>query len=122
MLDSRSDYMASINPAGVAFSGFANSANRKVVCLGSSGNEYDLVGPGANQCRNLAPRTIDSRTRFLTKEVHARRIAEFFRQIWQHRLDHAPVGGRGSTVIQIDPACFCHSIDPMLPQCSQPLG
>src|SRR6266545_3815692 len=114
MLDCRSDYMASSGSAVMGLSPFANATNRKVVCLSPTRDEHNLVGAGADQCRDLATRTIDCGARLLTKEVHAGSIAEFFRQIWQHRLDNALVGGRRGTVIQVNPACLYHSIDLML--------
>ena len=100
MLDCRSDDV----PA-VGLRGFAESANAQVVCFGAAGSENDFVRAGADKRGDLPPRAIDRGARFLAERVHARRVAELFSQVREHRRNDPLVGRRGGAVIEID---FAH--------------
>ena len=100
MLDCRSDDV----PAA-ALGGFAEAANGQVVCFGAAGRENDFVGAGADKRTDLPPRAINPGARFLAERVHARRVAELFSQVGQHRLNDARIGRCGGAVIEID---FAH--------------
>ena len=110
MLHAGSDNVAWVTVTAKATSGLAESSYGSIVGLSSARDKHNLVGPGANEGRHLASRPIDRRSGLLAKGVYARCIAKLFDQIGQHCLDHAPVRGRGRTVIEIDPACYCHVI------------
>ena len=86
----------------VTLRGFADSANRKVVCFGSAGRENDLVRPRTDQRRDLPSGLIHRRARFLTEHVYAGSVAEFVSQVRQYRFEHGSVDRRRGTMIEVN--------------------
>jgi hypothetical protein len=99
VLDVRGDEVAAA--VGV---GLADAADGEVVGLGAAREKDQFVRPRVNQGRDLAPRAVDGRPRLLPEEVDARRVAEPFGQVRQHRLDDPPVDRRRRAVIHVNSA------------------
>src|SRR5215813_2293162 len=97
MLDLRNDHMTAMS-----FSGFTNTTNSEIVCLGTTGSENYFIGTSADQGRNGTTSSISCATSFLAKIVHAGGIPKLFSEVGQHRLNNTHVDRSGSAVIEID--------------------
>ena len=73
-----------------------------VVGFGPAAGENDALGVGSQKVRGLTARLFNGRAGPLPKDMTARRVAEMFAQIGDHRLGHTRVDGSGGVVIQVN--------------------
>src|SRR5215831_16703230 len=86
---------------------FANTSDRQVVRLSTTGCENNFVRPSVDERSDLPAGFIDRGPGFLSKLVDARRISELAAQVRHHRIEDARVNRGGSAVIQIN---FTHQV------------
>src|SRR5215467_3654880 len=97
MLDCGGDYMTPM-----CLRSFANTSNRQVVRLSTTGGEDKFVRLRIDKRSDRAAGFINCCPGFLSKLVDARGIPELAAQVRQHRLQDARVNRRGSAMIQIN--------------------
>ena len=80
-----------------------HALDRQVVRFGGAAGEHDLFRVGADQVGDLLAGVVDGLFRLPSERVVAAgRIAEFFREVGQHRLQDARIHRRGGVVIKIN--------------------
>ena len=80
-----------------------DTLQREVVRFGRAAGEHDFLRGCANQIRDLLARLLNRLFRFPSEAmIAARRIAEEFLEIRQHRIEHARVDRGCCVVIEIN--------------------
>jgi hypothetical protein len=79
-----------------------NTLDRQVIGLRSAAGEDDLLAAGSQHSGDSLAGLVERLERSPTEAVDARRVAEAFAEVGQHRRDNLLVDRRGRGVIQID--------------------
>src|SRR5258708_6989450 len=78
------------------------TAQRQVIAFAAAACEDDLFGRTVQDIRNAGPRRFNRTLSFASEVMRRRRITVVFREIGQHRLDNARIGGCGRSMVQVD--------------------
>src|SRR6185437_12700012 len=79
-----------------------NASNRKVVALGGSGGEDDLLRRCSDECSNLLTRGGDGGGAFPSERMAMTGgVAKCVAEVGKHSLKHLRVNGRGGVIIKI---------------------
>src|SRR5260370_31219425 len=73
-----------------------------VVGLGAAAGEENLLGPGAEEGRDLFAGGLDGGAGLLTEGVDGGGVAEFAGKIGKHGVEHFWLDGGGGVVIEVD--------------------
>ena len=88
--------------------GVRRALDRQVVRFGGAAREHDLAGRRADERRDLGAGTNDRLVRMpAVRVLAARRIAEVFGEVRQHRLEHARVDRCRGVIIEVDGLRHC---------------
>ena|SRR5436853_5408379 len=78
-----------------------DSAQGKIVTLGSPRGKDDLAGLHTVEGRYLIAGLVDGLPGGLTQTIDARGIAELVRQVRHHRLEHLWIERRGGRMVEV---------------------